>query len=170
MAGTPVKVTFCRPSAFSPIAVDGFLVVHCLQAAHIGPKLPDAFSGRIDRATDARPGRRFGGPQRGEQIIEQQDGLAGGDADNTAVVVDPPALAKTGEDDVFLFGVDEDIADVLQAGQEENFGRQGLAGLERVGNGLLQAAERDLAERSGGIDIGWGVLDQRPPGLDLGNL
>ena len=70
-----------------------------------------------------------------------------------------------------LLGIDEDVANVLQAGQEEDLVGQSLAGLERFGNGLFQAAERDLAERSRGIDIGRGVLDQLGPlGLDLGNF
>ena len=104
-----------------------------------------------------------GGPQRGEQVVQEQHGLAGGDADDIAARVDPPAFAKTDEHDVFLFGVDEYIANVLQAGQEDNLFGQGLAGLQRLFNGFFQPAERDLAERSGGIEVGRDLLDQAGP-------
>ena len=77
--------------------------------------------------------------------------------------VDPPAFAKSDEDDVFLLWIDEYVANVLQAGQEDNFFRQGLAGLERLFHGFLQSAERDLAERSSRIQVGRGLLDQASP-------
>ena len=82
--------------------------------------------------------------------------------------VDPPAFAKTDEHDVFLFGVDEHVANVLQAGQEDNVVGQGLAGLQRLFDGFFQSAERDLAERSRGIEVGRDLLDQAGPlGLEL---
>ena len=77
--------------------------------------------------------------------------------------VDPPAFTKTDEHDVFLFGVDEHIANVLQAGQEDNLIGQGLAGLQRLFNGFFQPAERDLAERGSGMEAGRDLLDQAGP-------
>ena len=91
----------------------------------MGAQLLNAFRRRVDRATDARSGRGRGGPQRGEQVVQEQHGLAGGDADDIAAGVDPPAFAKTDKHDVFLFGVDEHVANVLQAGQEDDlFGQR----------------------------------------------
>ena len=129
----------------------------------MGTQLLNSFLRRVDRATDARLGRSRGGPQRGEQVVQEQHGLAGGDADNIAARVDPPAFAETDEHDVFLLGIDEHIANVLQAGQEDNLFGQRLAGLQRLFDGFFQPAERDLAERSGGIELGRGLLDQAGP-------
>ena len=39
----------------------------------------------------------------------------------------------------------------------------GLAGLQRLFDGLFQSAERDLAERGGGIQVGRDLLDQASP-------
>ena len=129
----------------------------------MGPQLLNAFRRRVDRATDARSGRSRGGPQRGEQVVQQHHRLAGGDAHKIAPRVDPPAFAETGEHDVFLLGVDEHIANVLQAGQEDDLFGQRLAGLQRLFDGFFQPAQRDLAERSGGIEIGGGLLDHAGP-------
>ena len=129
----------------------------------MGAQLLDSFRRRIDRATDARLGRSRGSPQRGEQVVQEQHGLAGGDADNIAARVDPPTFTKTHQHDVFLFGVDEHIANVLQAGQEDDLIGQGLAGLQRFFNGCFQPAERDLAERGSGMEAGRDLLGSTGP-------
>ena len=114
-------------------------------------------------------------PQRREQVVEKQNGLAGRDANDVAAIIDSPPLAKAGENDVLLLGVDEDIANVLQAGQKDHFLGERLSRLQGVFNGFFQAAERDLAERSGRIEVGMGFLGQPRPlgpepakGIDAG--
>ena len=146
-----------------------FLLFMVFKRGHVGPQLLNAFLRRVDRATDARLGRCRGSPQRREQVVQEQHGLAGGDADDIAVRVDPPAFAKTDEHDVFLLGVDEHIANVLQAGQEDDLFGQGLAGLQRLFNGFFQSAERDLAEREAAASRSAGTfcIEAGPLGAEL---
>ena len=129
----------------------------------MGPQFPDAFRRRVDRATDARTGGSRRGPQRGEQVVQEQHGLARRGADDIAAMIDSPTFTKTDKDNVSLFGIDEYIANVLQAGQKDNFFRKRLAGLQRLFDGFFHSAERDLTEGSGRIEVGRGLLDQPGP-------
>ena len=105
-----------------------------------------AFRRRIDRAGDAALGGLPRRPQGDDQIVQQHHRPAGRCADDVVAIVDLPALARPGQDDVPLLGIDEHVLDALQAAEEFDFVGQGLAVFDaRFGDGL-DAAEGDFAQ------------------------
>ena len=82
-----------------------------------------------------------------KQVVQQHDRPAGGDADDVAAAgFDFPAFAGPDQHDVFLFGIDQHVADALQAAEELHVLRQGLAGFLELFDGRFQLAERNLAQ------------------------
>src|SRR5581483_6238756 len=85
----------------------------------------DAFGRRVDRAGNAAVARRFGRTERSYQLVELQYRQAGLRTDDGSLVVDLPAFSRSGEDNVMMFLIDEDVLDALQAGKEQNrFGQR----------------------------------------------
>ena len=102
----------------SPLRVKrGQLLIHPRQT----------FLRRIDRAGDAAVGRGTGRAKRHQQIVQQHHRPAGGNAHHASLGVHFPAFARPDQHDVFLLGIDEDVANVLQAGEI----------LDRIGDGFV---------------------------------
>ncbi len=96
-------------------AADHLDVVGLLQRGQflLHPRQP--FGRRVDRAGDAALGRRAGGPQRHQQVVQQHHRPAGGDAHDVSLGVNFPSFAGPDQHDVVLLGIDEDVVDALQA-------------------------------------------------------
>ena len=101
-----------------------------------------SFFGRIDGNADAAVASVLGGPHRQHQIIQADDGTARGDADDVGIFVNFPALAGARQDDVVLFGIEEDELNSLNAGEKQNFFREVFAILA-LGNGIFNGPQRN---------------------------
>ncbi len=69
----------------------------------------------------------MGGPQRHQEIVQQHHRPAGGHAHHVSLGVHFPSFARPDQHDVFLLGIDEEVADVLQTGEV----------LHRIGDGFF---------------------------------
>src|SRR5205085_4107149 len=72
-----------------------------------------AFGRGIDGATDSALAGVIDSAKRHDQVFQAQNWAASGDADDVALVIDLPAFARAGDDDVVFFRVDEHALNTL---------------------------------------------------------
>jgi hypothetical protein len=144
-------------------AARGLRIADRRQRRHMCLQSLQALGRRVDRAANAPLRRLLGEPQGDQQVVESQHRAAGRQADDVAAGVHLPAFAEAGQHDVALFRVDEDVFQLLQAGQELHLVGDRRAARQVRGQGLFQLPQRNLPQVARLLHVGVGLRQRRFP-------
>ena len=111
------------------LSTRGLRVADRVQRRNVALQLAQPFGRGIDRAGDAALGRLPRRAQGHQQIVQQHHRPAGGDADQLPRASTFQPSAGPDQHDVVLLGIDQHVADLLQAAEEADLLGQGLPGL-----------------------------------------
>ena len=124
-----------------------------------------AFGRWIDRAQQHRCLALAGSvcPQRDDEVLQLERRPPAVDATDAARGVGRPGFGRTGQHDVFRFGVVEHVAHAGQTGQKLHLIAGRLIFVEPFFHGRFQPVERNLAKFAGfgqfGVEVGLGFGD-----------